>query len=73
MGKSTIPIRMSMTEDQVLLGAAMMLLKRHGNLAPLKVAERMGELAAEGDEMGVAAWTAIARHMDAILRAGSIH
>lgn len=73
MGKSTTPIRMSMTEDQVLLGAAMMLLKRHGNLAPLKAAERMGELAAEGDEMGVAAWAAIARHMDAILRAGSIH
>lgn len=36
---------MMMTEDQVLLGAAMMLLKRHGDAAPLKVAERIGELA----------------------------
>lgn len=62
-----------MTEDQVMLGAAMMLLKRHGKLAPLKVAERIGELAADGDEMGVAIWKAIAACMDEILRAGSVH
>jgi hypothetical protein len=62
-----------MTEDQVMLGAAMMLLKRHGDLAPLKVAERIGALAVEGDEMGVAVWRVIAGHMDAILRSGSVH
>jgi hypothetical protein len=62
-----------MTEDQVMLGAAMMLLKRHGDQAPLKVAERIGALAADGDEMGVAVWRVIARHMHAILRAGSVH
>ncbi|PSO12787.1 MULTISPECIES: DUF6961 family protein [unclassified Sphingobium] len=62
-----------MTEDQVMLGAAMMLLKRHGDLVPVKIAERIGELAAEGDEMGVAVWRVIAGHMDAILRAGSVH
>lgn len=56
-----------------MLGAAMMLLKRHGDRAPLKVAERLGELAAEGDEMGIAVWRAIAAHMDAILRACSMH
>ena len=51
----------------------MMLLKRHGNLAPLKVAERMGELAADGHGMGVAAWVAVAQHMGAILKADSIY
>ena len=61
---------MPMTEEQVMLGAAMMLLKRHGDLAPLKVAERIGVLVVEGDEMGIAVWRAIAGHMDAILRAG---
>lgn len=61
---------MTMTEDQVLLGAAMMLLKRHGATAPLKVAERIGELAIEDDAAGVAVWKAIAARMDEILRAG---
>ncbi|WIW90460.1 hypothetical protein K3M67_20825 (plasmid) [Sphingobium sp. V4] len=59
-----------MTDDQVMLGAAIMLIKRHGDQAPVKVAERIGELAAEGDEMGVAVWKAIAAYMDDILRAG---
>lgn len=59
-----------MTEDQVMLGAAMMLLNRHGDLAPFKAAERVGELAVDGDEMGVAVWTAIAGRIDDILRSG---
>lgn len=59
-----------MTEDQVMLGAAMMLLKRHGDTAPVKVAERIGELAVEGDAAGVAVWKEIAARMDEILRAG---
>ena len=59
-----------MTQDQVLLGAAVMMLKRHGNRAPLKVAERIGELAATGDDAGVATWKIIAQHMDRILSAG---
>lgn len=62
-----------MTEDQVVLGAAMMLLKRHGASAQCKVAERIGELSLEGDEMGVAIWKAIAARMNEILRAGSVH
>ncbi|WP_375178112.1 DUF6961 family protein [Sphingobium yanoikuyae] len=56
-----------------MLGAAMMLLKRHGDLAPFKVAERIGELVVDGDEMGVAVWKAIAGHMDEILRSGDRH
>jgi len=63
---------MTMTEDQVMLGAAMMLLKRHGERAPFRVAERIGELASEGDNVGVAMWKSIAIHMDAILRAGPV-
>ena len=61
------------TQDHVLLGAAMMLLKRHGAHAPLKVAERLGELATAGDEDGVAAWMGIARHMNSILHAAPEH
>jgi hypothetical protein len=60
---------MTMTEDEVLLGTAMMLLKRYGDTAPLKVAERIGELAIEDDAAGVAVWKAIAARMDEILRA----
>lgn len=55
-----------------MLGAAMMLLKRHGDQAPLKVAQRIGELAAQEDFLGVAAWQAIAGRMDEILRAGPL-
>ncbi|NWK94346.1 hypothetical protein DM806_01325 [Sphingobium lactosutens] len=61
-----------MTEDQIVLGAAIMLIRRHGHHAPVHVAERIGELAAEGDGMGVAVWKAIAVYMDDILRAGPI-
>ena len=57
-----------MTEDQVLWGAASMLLKRHGVDAPRKVAERIGELALEDDAAGIALWTEIARRMDEIMK-----
>jgi len=46
-------------------------LRGHGKNAPLKVAERIGELASEGDRAGVAAWKVIARRKDEILRAGT--
>lgn len=63
---------MTMTGDQVLLGAALMLMKRHGDQAPAKVAARIGELVVEGDAMGVTVWKAIAMHMDDVLRAGTV-
>lgn len=34
----------------------MMRLKRHGDLAPFKVAERIGELVVDKDVMGVVVW-----------------
>lgn len=61
---------MNLTEEEVLWGAASTLLKRHGDRAPVKVAERIGELALEGDELGVALWRDIARRMDEMMRSG---
>lgn len=58
-----------LTEEQVLWGAASMLLKRHGVNAPQRVAERIGELALENDAAGVALWTEIARRMDEMIKA----
>jgi len=63
---------MTMTDDQVALGAAMMMLRRHGQNAELRVAERIGELAAAGDLDGVSFWKVIATHMDRILRPGKM-
>ena len=61
-----------MTNDQIALGAAMMLLRRHGDQAPTKVAARIGELAVEGDWEGLTFWKTVASKMDQILRAGSV-
>lgn len=61
-----------MTDDEIVLGAAMMLLRQHGEQAPLRVAERIGELAAAGDWSGVNVWKEIASRMDQILRPGSV-
>lgn len=61
-----------MTEDDVVTGAAMMLLRRHGDLAPVRVSERIGELALAGDAGGVKLWKLIAARMDQILRPGAM-
>jgi hypothetical protein len=62
-----------MTEDEVLWGAALMLMRRHGDAAPVKVAEHIGELALDGDEVGRAVWVKIAYRMDQLMREGSIN
>ncbi|SCW76079.1 hypothetical protein SAMN02927924_02659 [Sphingobium faniae] len=64
---------MKMTDDEVALGAAMMLLRRHGDLAPQRVAQRIGELALAGDHEGIELWKQIASRMDQILRPGAAH
>ena len=56
-----------MTRDQELWGMASMLLDRHGDGAPIIVAERIGQLASEGKAEGVALWQAVARRMDQLL------
>ena len=63
---------MKMTDEDVATGAAMMLLRRHGDLAPARVAERIGELALAGDAGGVELWKRIASRMDRILRPGAV-
>lgn len=57
-----------MTHDQLLWGAVSMLMKQHGEHAPLKVAERIGVLAVKGNMAGVALWKDIARRMDMMMR-----
>ena len=63
---------MKMTGDEVALGAAMMLLRRHGDLAPVRVAERIGEMAIAGDQEGLLFWKRVALKMDRILRPGAV-
>ena len=55
--------RMALT-DQELWGAASMVLRQHGELAPVFVAERIGALALEGDAASVAVWQKIARKLE---------
>jgi hypothetical protein len=50
-----------------------MLLRRHGEHAPARVAERIGELALAGDEEGVAMWREIARCVEQLTRAKNTH
>ena len=56
-----------MTRDQELWATASMLLRQHGERAPMKVAERIGELAAMDETEGVALWQQLARRLDALI------
>ncbi|WP_419722865.1 DUF6961 family protein [Sphingobium aromaticivastans] len=55
-----------MTRDLELWGIASMLLRQHGDFAPLKVAERIGELATLGESDGIALWQEVAHRLDAM-------
>lgn len=55
-------------DDQLMWGAALMLFRKHGQNAPLKVAERIGALALEGDDLGVTVWKGIAWRLDKLVR-----
>ncbi|WP_311270680.1 DUF6961 family protein [Sphingobium sp. WCS2017Hpa-17] len=56
-----------MTRDQELWGVASMMLNRHGQDAPVKVAERLGALAVAGEAEGVAMWQEVARRLQALM------
>lgn len=56
-----------MTRDQELWGMAIMLLRQHGEQAPLKVAERIGELAVAHEAGGVQLWREVAHRMNALI------
>ena len=53
-----------MTRDQELWGVALALVKQHGDQAPLKVAERIGQLAVQGEAAGIALWQEVAGRLD---------
>jgi len=58
-----------MTRDQELWGMASMVLRQHGDRAPVVVAERIGQLTSEGKGEGVALWKEVARRVDQMVRA----
>ena len=62
-----------LTEEHVIWGAASILLRQHGERAPLMVAERIDALAVESDDLGCAIWKAIAGCMDQLLHSTSEH
>lgn len=53
-----------MISDWEVWSCAQAMLNRHGDQAPLKIAERIGALALDGDEQGVATWRRIAGAAD---------
>lgn len=57
-----------MDQQHVPWAAASMLIRRHGDDAPLIVAQRLGELAVEGDLEGISMWKSIAACMDKLTR-----
>lgn len=48
---------------------ASVLLRQHGDRAPVVVAERIGQLTSEGKGEGVALWKEVARRVDQMVRA----
>ena len=51
---------------------AAMILRQHGDRAPVVVAERIGQLAIEGKGEGVALWKEVAIRLDRILSARTV-
>lgn len=56
-----------MTRDQELWGVASMVLRQHGDRAPVVVAEKIGQLAREGKAEGVALWKEVARRLEQLM------
>lgn len=52
-----------MIGDKELWACASQVLKMHGENAPRHVAERIGDMALQGDAEGVAVWKEIARRL----------
>ena len=60
-----------MTRDEEYWAIALHLERKHGELAPAFVAERIGALAIADDVAGIETWKRIARKLEA-LRAGKM-
>ena len=48
-----------------------MVLRQHGDRAPVVVAERIGQLVSEGKAEGVALWKEVARRLGRLMAEGS--
>ncbi len=57
-----------MISDLDVLRAAQLLVKRHGDNAPVVAAQRADELLDRGDLEGVAVWKSITRAVEELLR-----
>jgi hypothetical protein len=53
-----------MTPERELWACALLIERQHGEVAPLWIATRIGELALAGDMAGVERWKAIASKLD---------
>jgi len=53
-----------MIDEREIWTAASMVLDQHGDDAPRFIAERIGSLALEGDEVGISVWKLIAHRLD---------
>lgn len=62
-----------MTRDQELWGVALWVEKIHGDRGPDHIAAQMARLAAEGDEVGIALWRAVAERYDKLGERSSTH
>ena len=58
---------MEMTSDLDIYRAAHLLIKRHGDDAPIEAAMRADELAADGDMEGRAVWLRIVKAIEDLL------
>src|SRR3546814_15861789 len=56
--------RMSLTREQERWAEALAVHRRHGESAPLFVAERIGALALAGDVAGIRRWRELAARLD---------
>lgn len=52
---------------------ASMILRQHGDRAPVVVAERIGQLASEGQDGGVTLWKEVAWRLDQLTRPAARH
>lgn len=62
-----------MKQEHVVWGAAAMMLRRYGDQAPVKVAERIGAMVMQNDDAGRATWKQVARCMDQMMNSTVEH
>ena len=62
-----------MTRDEELWSIALHLERKHGERAPVFVAERIGALALAGDMAGIETWKRVAARLDVLRVGGAIN